>query len=344
MIVMDVSTPLREPTVRVGPLVNLAALLQSRGHDPLPVFSEFELDPASYQDPDQRVPYLRSSRLLARCVEVTGCEHLGLLLGQMAEPSHLGLPGFLVHAAPTVEQALTALVDHLDLHDEGGTAALDIGKTFSSFSYSVHLEEVSALEQINDLSGVMIYKIMALLCGPEWIAQSVRLQRKEPADRTPWRRFFRTAIYYDATECEVTFNNQCLERQPPTADALLFRHLEQEANSLHELKHAEITRVLPAVMRRCLLNGSFAAKDVAEALGLHERTLHRRLRNSRTSFRQELDLARQSVSEQLLQFTNLAVSEIATTLGYADASGFIRAFKRWCGTSPNAWRKQNVNL
>ena len=215
--IMDASTPLRERTVRVGPLVNLAALVRSLGHDPEPIFRECGIDIETFGDPDNRIPYLRSSRLFAHCAESTACEHIGLLLGQMAEPSYLGLPGFLAHAAPTVEQALVTLVEILDLHDEGGTASLDIGSNFSSFSYSVNLDGVNAIEQINDLAAVMIYKILILLCGPEFTAASVRLQRREPADRTPWRRFFRTTVYFDSTECEVTFSNQCLARKPPTA-------------------------------------------------------------------------------------------------------------------------------
>ena len=81
---------------------------------------------------------------------------------------------------------------------------------------------------------------------------------------------------------------------------------------------------------------------VAGSFGLHERTLHRRLRESGTNYRRELDEVRRALSEQLLGNTGLTVSDIATTLGYADASGFIRAFERWCGISPNAWRKGNA--
>ena len=47
------------------------------------------------------------------------------------------------------------------------------------------------------------------------------------------------------------------------------------------------------------------------------------------------------LGEQLLANTSLAVGDIATALGYADASGFIRAFERWCGSSPAVWRKEN---
>ena len=290
------------------------------------------------------MPYIRGSRLLALCVEATACDHLGLLLGQRAEPSHLGIAGFLLRAAPNVEQALNALVKNLDLHDEGGAVTLDIGPEYSTLSFSVILNGVSAIEQIYDLSAVMLCKIMQVLCGPDWCASTIRLARREPEDPAPYRKVFGKVLFFDSTESAITFGSSCLERKPPTADALLYRHLSQEAKELHALQHHELMEELPAALRRGLLTEQFAAHHIARIFGLHERTLHRRLRAAGTSFRQELDQARMSVSEQLLGSTSLPVCDIANALGYADSSGFIRAFQRWCGTTPSSWRKQNSQL
>lgn len=339
---MDASIPHQEHIVRVGPLVNLEGLVISLGHDPEPIFEKAGVDIRHYRDPDHKLPFAKSAHLLARCAEATACDHFGLLLGQMATPSLMGVPGFLARAAPSVEQSLVSLVETLDLHDEGGTVALEIGPEFSSLSYSVHLDGIPALDHIYDLSAVMICKTLSVLCGLEWKPVSVKLGRREPADRSPYRRYFRCSIFFDSTGTEVTFANYCLKQTPPAADELLFRHLEQEAKVMHDLQHGELADMLPAILRSCLLNGKYSAGEIADALGFHERTLHRRLKNAGTSFRQELDTVRRTLSEQLLLHSSLAISDIATTLGYADASGFIRAFERWSGISPNAWRKENT--
>jgi AraC-like DNA-binding protein len=330
-----------EVSFRVGPLVNLVSLLRSLGCDPEPIFRRRGFDPKEFEDSDHWVPYLRSSQLLADCVDATGCEQLGLLLGQRAEPSHLGLAGFLVRAAPKVGQALYALVENMDLHDEGGTVLLDIGPEYTSLGFALHLPAVSASEQICDLSAVMMYKIMKALCGEDWIASTVKLIRQEPEDREPYRRFFRTSLFFNSTECAISFKSECLKWKSPSADVLLYEYLSQKASHLHDLHHHELLETLPAVLIKGLLTEQFAAHQIADVFGLRERTLHRRLRDAGTSFRRELDLARKSVSEQLLGSTSLPVGDIAVALGYADSSGFIRAFQRWSGTSPSTWRKQN---
>jgi AraC-like DNA-binding protein len=326
-------------TYRVGPLVNLFSLVESLGFDPDPIFRKSGLNPQDFQDPDHRMPYLSSSRLLRNCVEVTGSDQIGFLLGLRSNPSHLGLTGFLIRAAPNVEVALQALVENLSLHEETASVKLNIGSEYSSLSYAIHVPGVSAIEQIYDLSAVMMYHIMRLFCGTDWVASTVKLVRREPKNLTPYLRFFRSALFFNSTECAITFNNYCLKSESSISDSFLYKYLKEEARQLHSLKSREIIEELPYVLRTGLMTGKFSATDIAGVFRLRERTLHRRLRDSGTTFRQELDLARKLVSEQLLGSTSLPVCDVANALGYADTSGFIRAFQRWSNTSPSSWRK-----
>ena len=330
-----------EITFRTGPLVNLAATVHSLGCDPAPIFRQSGFYLKEFTDPDHRLPYLRTSRLLECCVKATGCDHLGFLIGQKAEPSHLGIAGFLIRAAPRVDRALRSLVENIDLHDEGGNATLDIGPEYSTFGFALHVPGVSATDQIYDMSIVIMCKIMQTLCGADWVATSIKLVRREPDELGLYRRYFRTVLFFNSTECSITFTNHCLKQKPPTADVLLYKHLKLEAQQLHALQHDDMLKELPAVLRMGLLTEQFSASHIGDVFGICERTLHRRLKAEGTSFREEIDRARKSVSEQLLESTSLPVCDIAQSLGYADSSGFIRAFQRWTGTNPTSWRRQN---
>ena len=263
-------------------------------------------------------------------------------MAQHSTPSHLGLPGFLAQTAPSVKQALEAVTDHLDLHDDGGDARFEIREEYCSLRYSVHLGDVLAMEQISDLAAAMLCGIMVYLCGSEWRPLTVHLSRREPSDRPLYSRYFRGAVFFDAAETQVTFNHSCLVKPPPNSNELIFRHLQREARLMHDILYEGSADELSLIIRRCVLDGRFRASDVAESVGLHERTLHRRLHAAGTNFRLELDEVRRVLSEQLLHDTDMAVGEIATVTGYADASGFIRAFERWNGISPSAWRKERV--
>jgi AraC-like DNA-binding protein len=331
----------REAAFRVGPLVNLASLVRSFDCDPVAVFRAADFNPEEFADPNKRIPYIKGSKLLAHCVESTRCEHLGLLLGQMAEPSLLGIAGFLLQTAPTVEKALQSLVANLDLHDEGGTSTLNIGPNQTSFGFALQIPDIVATEQIYDLSATIMHKIMCGLCGPNWTPTAIRFARRKPDDITPYQQYFRTTLLFNSPDCSVTFENKYLQQQPPGADELLHEHLDKEAKMQHGLQQRGLADDLPAALRQGILAHQFSAHHIASSFGIHERTLRRQLKLAGTSFRKELDLARRAVSEQLLGGTSMSVSDIASTLGYSDSSGFIRAFQRWYGTSPSSWRKQN---
>lgn len=95
---------------------------------------------------------------------------------------------------------------------------------------------------------------------------------------------------------------------------------------------AEEVRVLVA---QRLTDGA-PMSAVAGALGLSERSLRRHLTDAGTSYRTVLDEVRRSAAEELLGRRGLTVDDVARELGYAEATSFGAAYRRWTGRSPRA--------
>jgi AraC-like DNA-binding protein len=81
------------------------------------------------------------------------------------------------------------------------------------------------------------------------------------------------------------------------------------------------------------------ATDIARALHMSPRTLHRRLEQEQTRFGEVLDGVRLELARRLLADRALALGEVAMRLGFADLATFSRAFKRWTGQPPGQWRR-----
>ena len=75
---------------------------------------------------------------------------------------------------------------------------------------------------------------------------------------------------------------------------------------------------------------------IADRLGVSERTLRRRLAADGTGYQRLLDEVRSSLAAELIGTGRLSVEEIALRLGYAEASSFIAAHRRWTGETPGA--------
>jgi AraC-like DNA-binding protein len=69
------------------------------------------------------------------------------------------------------------------------------------------------------------------------------------------------------------------------------------------------------------------------------RTLHRRLLAEHTSYLELLDQARYERAIRLMEAPGVSLEEIAFACGFLDGSGFFRAFKRWTGLAPRAYRQ-----
>jgi AraC-like DNA-binding protein len=261
-----------------------------------------------------------------------------LLVGERAGPSSLGVAGFLLSSAPDVGTALRALVLHLDLHDQGGVPTLHISGDTTHLGSAIILPGVDAAEQVCDISIAIGCNIMRGLCSKGWNPTEVLLSTRQPRNLAPYRRFFRAPIRFNADHNAVVFPTHWLDHTVPGADALLHRHLEQEAAELHKLRNTDIVNCLRRLLRKSLATRQCTASAIARQLNIHERTLNRRLREEGTSFRHELDVIRSEIARQFLAESAIPIARIAAALNYTDASAFNRAFKRWTGTTPTQWR------
>ena len=79
---------------------------------------------------------------------------------------------------------------------------------------------------------------------------------------------------------------------------------------------------------------------MARSLGMGPRTLQRRLAEQQVEFSQLVEDVRRALARQYVAGGEYSITEVALLLGYAEASSFSRAFRRWTGQSPQAYRQQ----
>ena len=202
--------------------MGLVSILREHHIKPESVLNGFGLELRQFDNPDAELPYIAVSRVIERCAKLTGCEHLGLLVGMRAEPSSLGIAGFMLRTAQDVNTALLALLRHLDLHDQGGVATLHNNGKFTSLGYALHLSDVSGTEHIFDLSITVACNIMRSLCGEDWNPSEVLLSRSIPRDTAPYKQVFRAPLRFNANESAIVFPNRWLQHKLPSNDPLLF--------------------------------------------------------------------------------------------------------------------------
>jgi AraC-like DNA-binding protein len=321
--------------------MGVPGVLREMGHDPDPVLRGIGLSTAILDNPDLVAPFETMGKLLAAGAQVSACPHFGLLVGQQVPPSALGVLGFTVQNSTNVGTALANLIRYRDINDRGAFITLDRAGTMARLQYSLVDPDMAGADQVHDCAAAIACNILRGLCGQRWTPAEVLLARHRPAHRAPFERFFRCPVRFDSTFTGLLFDQSLLEQVPQGADPLLYRHLLHEARELHQSGDSD-THEAPLLLRTLLRRGVYGQEEVAALMGLSRRTLGRQLRSFGTTFRREVETVRFSQAKRLLAEANLNATQIASALGYADASAFSHAFRRWSGMSPGQWRARRI--
>ena len=330
--------------VRIAPIMALPSVLAEFGVDASRLLREFKLEPAAFGDPENRVAYSTVGRIFSRCVEATSCEHFGLLVGERAGISSLGAVGYLAQSAPDVRTALHMLRRLYHIADGGGMITLDHRGGFVSFGYAIVEPGVQSAEQLIAAAVAIGFNILRALCGPQWQPTDVHFSLAAPLATARIRRVFHVAPRFDQERSGITFPARWLARPPPGADPLLHRMMRERVDELlaGDAENEDIAGRVRRQLRTMVTTRRCSVEIASEQMGLHVRTLKRRLAAAGTTFLELREEARYDTACQLLRHTRMPVNEVASSLGYAETSSFTRAFGRWAGMGPTEWRSRRA--
>jgi AraC-like DNA-binding protein len=323
---------------RVGPLAELPGLLHELGARPATILRRVGLSPTALADRDGRIAFASIGRLLDACVLETGCPHLGLLLGGRWRLEHVGLAGELAGSCTTVGRALDVFTSNQWMNSSGGVVFLGRHAKVTTLGYAiVEPGMVEGVDQIQDcvvaIGARMVRELSRL---DDWAPTEVTLSRKRPVDIGPYRKLFRAPVRFDAETTALYFPTAFEATRVPGGDDVRRRVLE---GKLAQVGREELLPKLHRMIRVAMVFGLTLGDDIAAAMGLTRRTFNRRIAQTGTTFHEALETVRSEVARQLLLDTELAVGEVALALGYGETSAFIRAFRRWTGKTPAAWRQ-----
>ena len=106
--------------------------------------------------------------------------------------------------------------------------------------------------------------------------------------------------------------------------------------------HADFPATVRRLVRKQLLFGRCSMDAVAAALGMHRRTLDRKLQRHGLQYGDLVDSVKNDVAQQLLRDTRLHVQQVAESLRFSTAANFATAFRRWTGMTPSEYRRRGA--
>jgi AraC-like DNA-binding protein len=159
-----------------------------------------------------------------------------------------------------------------------------------------------------------------------------------PASISEHERIFGAPLEFGATANEMVAESDGLSVPLRSSNPELLEPLERAAATILERRLEDVVVRTRAVVPEVLRTGEPGLSGVARRLGVSARTLQRRLGEQGTSYALIVDEVRRELAQREVALGTRSFGEIAFLLGFSQASAFDRAFRRWTGCTPSAYR------
>ena len=318
----------------------IAAAYAQRGLRVDEALAMAQIEPKLLKKNNARVTAMQMELMSGIAMQALDDEGLGWFSRRLPWGSY----GMLVRASltsPTLGVALARwcrhhglLTDdiHLDLTEGNGVVTLQ-------------LDEVRDLGMFREFCVVSVLRnALGVAC---WLTDSriplmaTQLRFAPPAHAESYRVLFDGPTHFNAPINALQFDAGYL-RLPVRRDEAALQHMLQRALLL-TVRPYRRDRLLVEKVRQTLAQHpehSRNADDLAAWLNMSARTLHRQLKEEGASLQALKDAVRRDVAMAQLQRTARPLKQVAQAAGFQNEKSFIRAFKAWTGTSPEAFRQQ----
>ncbi len=288
------------------------------------------------------------STLLQHLAQRAGDPAIGLDLAAAADPARLGVAGHALFAGRTLRECLAALARQMPDLQGGVGFRLQERNGLAHWHHTMADSDPEHAGVLNEgVAGFMAGAFRAII-GPEAAALTVGLPHRAQApvgvyeDKLGARIAFRSG-----TGIRLTFDAAWLDRPSLVHGSLAMAGGDADLPGAARQTVAEavwrdddaLVAAMSLVFQSAALSGGLGLADAASSLGIAPRTLQRRLAGLGTTFEARVDAWRHQQARQRLADAALPIGSIARTLGYSDPAHFVRAFRRWEGRTPIAFRR-----
>ena len=330
------------PSLRYASLSGYADIAQSLGLDPVTLLRGAGLDVADLATPDKWVPAARVARLLELSARTAGIDNFGLQLAQYRQLSTLGPLSLVLQSEPDLRSALDLLVRYEHTYNEALRIRVSEAGGLATVRLWFEFGEPAPSRQGEELAVAALHAIIRELAGPAWHPLSVCFTHDAPRDPSAHTNLFGGRLRFGHAFTGLVFYARDLDA-PLTASGSRPR-ADETLQALAKPKGANTSDRVRDLVEVLLPTGRCSADEIARAIGVDRRTLHRHLSAGDETFSSIVDSMRAGLAERYLSNDRYRLTEISTLLGFAAPSAFTRWFRHRFGTSPSQWRGRRAEL
>lgn len=333
---------IRNDFIRSATLSGYLKACRDVGLDPHVTLKKAGLKPECVHSPDLPISRLSFVKLLQISAAASGHYDFGARAAIARGVPDLGPVSLLLREAESIEDALQILLSRLHLHGDGTNMAIDVRSSEPFISFRIAAPRNVDTRQSTEFCACGMVQLIRWLIGSTWRPLRVCFSHASPSQTQVQRAFFQAPVWYDQRVSGVVIDQQTLRRKVETSAPFLRRLAKQYLEASFGNEPADFSTRVSEVIAQRLPRESCTIEEVAEILGVHRRTLARRLERDGQSYSGLLQKARRQIAQHAASDRHVSLTEAAEITGFQNLSSFSRWFKETFGRSATQWRQDSA--
>lgn len=295
--------------------------------------------------PDAQVDYATMIRALNHTGQVIQDEYLGLHLGEKFMLRGTQQVDQIMARSSTIEEAFANAVTYSKMISDALDSNMTQTERYTTVSFEVNpnwgVLSSRAVQQIIDMTLVCALKSIYWLTGKQHAPVEVHLNYPSLKKKREYYRVFDCAIKFHEETPGIIFRNPTLREAIPSHDVGLLNALTTAANETIANFQSEDPLILE--IKRIILDCLPEKTNlhvVADALHLSSRTLQRKLRSLKTTYKEIEKHILIQLAKKLILHEERTIDEVGYLLGFSESSALIRFFKKEMRITPKKYRMQ----
>ncbi len=316
--------------------------LRAQGADAERLIAEFELPEDVETRSEATLPLDALRSFFEAAARAVDDPLLGIHVARSMDRGAFGVLAFSSRSAPTVRESLERLSRYIRLSNDTVEVSFAVDREGGAIRQRVPGHPACLGRHANEFFVAILLEEGRRTFGQSAEPVRVWLAHDAPRGLDIARELGVAQVRFAAEENGLLFAPEVLALEVPRADPALLSYLDAQA-------HKQLGELAPEpgflmdvrrVVREELAKATATLPRAARLLGMSRRTLQRRLEEEGTSFHKLVDQAREELARNYVADASVPLTRIASVLGYSDERPFLRAFRRWTGLTPSAYRQK----
>ncbi len=330
-----------EVLIRARAMTGFAALVASHGGDAGALLEGVGIPAHLLDNPDTPLPLARFATLLADAAKQLNLPDFGLRLAQQQDISVLGPVALFARHAATVGEACRAMARNLPYHSPGVQVTVEqdpLRPGYSQLRCEVNPGVDMPRRQAIELCLGVAQRFLLTVTGDAGADWHVSFRHSSALAPARYGQHFCGTVRLEQEFNTLSLPTRLFELALAPDNAVLSSAAERYISNVIRRFPLDIAQQVEALIERDLAGGGGGLVQIARQLGLHERTLQRRLKEQSVFFEDIVDRLRRTRAEEFLSYPAIPLAQVGALLGYTEQSSFIRVCKRWFTTTPQSYR------